>query len=373
MNIFFGKPFFIIASLFFFTACSERENKVPSLPAPEVIVSKPLQKMIVDWDEYVGRFEAIERVDIRSRVSGSLEDIQFDDGEFVKKGDILFVVDQRPYKIAVDRAQAQYQLAKKEYDRAVNLRKQRAIAQEELDRRAQEQIVALTTLEDARLNLEFTEVKSPIDGKVSRAFIDVGNLITGGSATATLLTTVVSTDPIHFYFDASEGELLRYVRLDRSGSRPGSDSNPNPIKIRLQDESEYLHEGQMDFVDNAIDTSTGTIEGRALVPNPDAIMYPGLFGRARLLGSGEYQALLLPDTAIGTDQSRKYVLVVNQENIVERRFIEPGGLHDDRLRIIRSGLAADDTVIINGLQRARPGATVAPTEQAAVVNSAAES
>ncbi len=343
-------------------ACQDAGVAAPPMPTPEVTVATPAKRQITDWDEYIGRFQAIERVEVRARVSGYLESINFDDGQIVSEGDVLFVVDPRPFKIDLDRARAQYELAVKEYARAVDLRKKRAIAQEVLDRRAQERSVTKAALDEAELNLEFTEVKSPINGRVSRSAVDVGNLITGGSADASLLTTVVSLDPIHFYFQGSESDLLRYIRLDRAGERPRSSTNANPLHVRLQDEDNYDHRGHMDFVDNELDASTGTIEGRAIIPNPDGVLYPGLFGRARLLGSGQYEALLVPDEVIGTDQSRRFVMVVGAENTAEMRFIEPGTLQDDGLRVVRQGLSENDRVVINGLQRARPGMAVVPVE-----------
>lgn len=352
-------PAILLITLLCLGCQDAKQNALPP-QAPEVIVAKPLKKKIIDWDEYTGRFQAIERVEVRARVSGYLDAIEFKDGQTVEQGQVLFVIDQRPFKIARDKAEAQYELAKKEYDRALDLRKKRAIAQETLDRRAQELQVTRASLDEAQLNFEFTEVKSPIGGRVSRSQIDVGNLITGGSANATLLTTVVSLDPIHFYFEGSESDLLKYIRLDRSGKRPGSDTNPNPVFTKLQDEEDYRHQGHMDFVDNEVDLSTGTIQARAIFPNPQGIIYPGLFGRARLLGSGEYQALLLPDEVIATNQSRKFVMLVGAENRAEMRFVKLGTLRDSGLRVILEGLHENDQVIINGLQRARPGAPVTP-------------
>ena len=332
------------------SACEEQKAAVSPPPPPEVEVALPLMKTITEWDEYTGRFEAVEHVDIRSRVTGYLEKITFKDGQIVKKGDLLFVIDPRPFKYALDRAQTQYSLAHKEFTRGENLVKTNAISAENFDRRRQVLKLALVTLNEAKLNLEFTQITAPIDGKVSEDFISVGNLVREND---TLLTRIVSVDPIHFEFETSQSQLLKYIRLDRAGKRPGSDTNPNPIYIKLQDEKEYLHLGRMDFVDNIVDSSTGTILGRALVPNPDAIIYPGLFGRARVIGSGEYEALLLPQKAINTDQSRKYVYVVNEENKAKRVYLELGPIWDNGLYIVRSGLVGNERVVISGIQRIR--------------------
>ncbi len=349
----------VLIALVVLTACQPDRQDANVAAPPEVIVATPLIKSIVDWDEYTGRFQAVERVEVRARVSGYLESIEFDDGQTVAQGDPLFVIDQRSFRIARDRAQAQYDLAVKEYDRAEELRSSRVIPQEEFDRRLQELKVAKASLDQAALDMEFTEVKAPISGRISTQEVDAGNLVI---ANETLLTTIVSQDPIHFIFEASERELLRYTRLDRSGQRPGSQDNPNPIFVKLYDEDEYVHEGYMDFVDNEVDLGTGTIQGRAILPNPGLVIYPGQTGRARLLGSGEYEAILVPDEVIGTDQSRKFVMVVGAENQAEMRFVTLGPLRDGGLRIIREGLVAGDRVIINGLQRARPGTLVTPVD-----------
>lgn len=341
--------------------CGGSDQSGGTPPPPEVTVASPLVKSIVEWDEYTGRFQAVNRVEIRARVSGYLESVEFDDGQIVEQGDLLFVIDQRPFRIALERARAQFSLADKEFERADELIGRNVIPQEDYDRRQQELAVARANMDQAQLDMQFTEVRSPITGRISTERVDVGNLVV---ANETLLTTVVSLDPIHFIFDASERELLRYTRLDRSGQRPGSQDNPNPIFVKLFDEEEYVHEGRMDFVDNEVDLGTGTIQGRAILPNPDRVIYPGQTGRARLIGSGEYDAVLVPDDIIGTDQSRKFVLVVGEDNTAQMRFVTLGPLRDNGLRIIREGLSTDDTVIINGIQRARPGNPVTPVEGA---------
>lgn len=339
-------------------ACEDDDaKKGAALP---VTVSTPVKEKLVEWDEYTGRFRALDRVELRARVSGYLEDIRFVDGQKVKKGDILFVIDQRPFRIALERADAAYDLAKKEYARYQRLAKTSASSQQALDERYQGLREAKADLEEAQLNLEFTEIKSPIDGRVSRHFVDKGNLISGGDIAATLLTTVVTDDPIHFYFDASEQDLLKYTRLDLEGKRISSRDKSRPVYVKLQDEVEFSHKGKMDFVDNEIDDSSGSIQGRALLPNPDGVLLPGLFGRLRLAGSGEYEAMLVPDEAIGSNQSQKIVFIVNKENVIEPKPVQLGPLHNGKWRIVRDGLSWDDRIVWAGVARVRPGMKVDP-------------
>lgn len=345
------------------SGCSqpESENQQQS-PAPQVDVSKPIQAVITEWDEYTGRFGAVEEVEIRARVSGYLEQVKFKDGQTVNKGDVLFIIDQRPFQIALKSAESRYALARKELERGNDLRKRNSISQEEVDRRLNELEIARATLDSAKLDIEFTEVKSPITGLVSRDLVNVGNLVNGSATNATLLTTVVSVNPIHFYFDASEGDLLKYMRLSQTDQRKSSRTTPNPVKIKLQDEDTYAHEGVMDFVDNRVNQSTGTIQGRAILDNSDGFILPGIFGRMRLLARENVSALLVPDAIIGTDQSRKFVYTVNDNNQVGRKFVKLGKLHTPELRVIVSGLEATDNIIVNGLMRVRPGMPTQPNE-----------
>lgn len=331
-------------------------------PAPEVTVAAPLLKEIVEWDEYTGRFQAVERVEIRARVSGYMDKVLFKDGQQVDAGQSLFVIDQRPFKIALDRATAQYELARKENERAESLQRTSAASVARLDQTVEALRASKADLDRAKLDMLFTEVKAPISGRISRNYVDVGNLVNGDTQAASLLTTIVSENPIHFYFEISEQQLLKYSRLDKNGSRTGSRDAAIPISIRLQDEKNFNHVGRMDFIDNEIDPGTGTMQGRAILDNPDGILAPGLFGRARLPGSGIYKAILVPEAAIGTDQSRKFVTIVNAEGKAEMRFVELGPIRASGLRIIRKGLSADDKIIINGLQRARPGTPVTVKE-----------
>ena len=358
------------------SACDDKkvEASVPQ-PPPEVDVALPVKRTITEWDEYIGRFEAIERVDVRARVTGYLMASKFKDGQIAQKGDVLFVIDPREFQATLDAAQAELNSASArlrrteiEYARNVRIFDKGAGAESDVENWRSERDIARAAEKSARarvrraqLDISFTEVKAPISGRVSRRMVDPGNLV---RANDTVLTRIVSVDPIHFYFEASQGDLLKYIRLDRAGKRPASYAHPNPIYLKLQDEGDFIHEGRMDFVDNVIDAGTGTILGRALVPNPDAIIYPGLFGRARLIGSGEYEAVLVPENAINTDQSRKFVYIVDDENKVQRAYIELGPMQEGRLYIVRSGLKGNERVVISGIQRIRRAdQPVTPLEQ----------
>lgn len=334
---------------YFLVSCGNSPGTTVQEPV-EVDVALPVKKKIVEWDEYTGRFQAIEEVDVRSRVTGYLNEIKFKDGQIVKKGDVLFVIDPRPFQYALDRATAELELAKKQYDRALKLQKSSFISAETIDQRYQEMQTAETRLNEARLNLEFTQVTSPIAGKISRYFVSVGNLVRMDD---TVLTRVVSFDPIHFYFEISQNDLLKYLRLAKEAKLPESKNYLNQILIKLQDEKDFTHKGAIDFLDNVVDRGTGTILERAIVPNPDGLIYPGLFGRARVEGSGEYEAILLPDKAINTDQTRKYVYVADEHNKVQRVYVELGPLRDSGFYVIRSGLKGNERVVISGIQRIR--------------------
>lgn len=345
-------------------------------PAPQVVVSQPVAKNVQEWDEYTGRFAAVEEVEIRARVSGYLTAVNFQDGQIVFKGDPLFVIDPRPYQAAADiaragvaQAQASVQLAQRELDRARDLRQTQAVSQAVLDTRSQQLqnaqaqlLAAQAQVRAAELDLEFTSVKAPVTGRVSNHRVSVGNLVSGGSAQSTLLTTIVSLDPIHFYFDADQASYLRYTRQSRSGERASSRDNPNPVILALPDEQGFAHKGHIDFVDNQIDDGTGTIRARAVFDNPDMVLTPGMFARLRLVGRPNYDGLLLPDAAIGTDQNRRFVYVLDKDNKATYRAVTTGPLIDG-LRVIRDGLAATDKVVVAGLQRVKPGAAVTPVEQ----------
>lgn len=347
-----------MASLMLLTACDDEKDKQAG--GPPVKVGAPIHKELTEWDEFTGRFRASNRVEVRARVSGYLDEVRFKDGEKVKQGDVLFVIDQRPFQIDLQSAQAAYVRAQKDYDRAKKLQQSSAGTVQLLDQRQQELNAARSALDRAKLNLEFTQVKSPISGRVSRHLVDVGNLVSGQDTGATLLTTVVATDPIDFYFEASEQELLKYIRLDRAGSRESSRTAKRHFFVKLQDEKDFVHEGVIDFVDNEVDPDTGTIQGRATFENADEVLLPGVFGRGRMAGSGRYEAMLVPDDVVGTNQTQKIVYVVNKDNAIEPRNVVLGPLHDGGLRIIREGLTDEDRVVMAGIMMVRPGMKVTP-------------
>lgn len=354
------------------TAC-DKPAQQPAASAPPVTVAQPTKRTVTDWDEFTGRFEAIQQVQIRARVTGFVTGIEFKDGAFVKTGDLLYVIDPRQYEATLEQARGQLadakakvELAERELARAEQLIKTQAVAETIVDQRRQQLesaqasvLQAEGALRRADLDVEFTKIKSPIDGRVSRHLVTVGNLVQGSESGATLLTSIVSLDPIHVYFDMDESIYLKNNRLWFEGRRPSSRDTPNPVQIILSGETKPSREGTMDFLDNRLDVGTGTLRGRALVPNQDLSILPGQFARVRVIGSAPYEALLLPDTAIASDQSRKIVFVVKGDDTVEAKPVTLGPL-DGGLRVIREGLAPDDRVIVEGLQRARIGAKVAP-------------
>lgn len=349
------------------TGCSNGAPP-PAPPPTQVTVAVPLQRNVVDWDEYIGRFEAIQDVELRPRVSGQIERVLFADGQRVTQGQPLFIIDPRPYRAALDQARAQVVRsqatlanAQSELARAKVLLDSQAISREEFETReasvrtaAADLAAARANREQAALNLGFTTVRSPITGRISDRRVSRGNLVADGQ---TVLTRVVSIDPIWFSFDGAESFYLKYLRQDRAGQRGSSRTTPNPVEIQLADESGYRWHGRMSFVDNALDTNSGTIRAHAVVANPDGFLTPGLFGRARLLGSGSYNAMLVPDEAILTDQTRKLVYVVGKDGKVQPRPVVTGPPVEG-LRVVREGIAPGDHVVINGLTRLQPGMPV---------------
>jgi RND family efflux transporter MFP subunit len=343
-------------------------------PAPPVTVAKPIAKRVVQWDEYTGRFEPVAQVEVRARVSGFVEQIHFRDGQTVKQGDLLFTIDRRPYELSaeaaaaeVQRAKAQVALAENEVERAEGLTRNQTITVRDLDTRRSNLAVARAglaaaeaNLKTAQLNLEWTLVRAPLAGRISDKRVDAGNLIQGGANGSTLLTTIVSLDPIHFVFEASEADYLRYTRQVATGARASGRENPLPVLVRLADETEWKREGRMDFVDNALNTRSSTIRGRAIFDNKEQWLTPGTFGRLRLFG-GEIDALLVPDAVMVADQTRRVVLTVGPDNKVVPKPVTLGPIVDG-LRVVRSGLSPDDRVIIQGLANpmVRPGAPVTP-------------
>ena len=343
-------------------------------PPPAVTVSQPIQRELVERDEFTGQFAAKEYVEIRARVSGYLTEIHFEDGQIVKEGDLLFVIDPRPYEatLAAARAQlaqanAQVDLATQQLSRSAELRKKDFEPASNYDQRVSDLKVAAAATESAKaairsaeLNVGFTRITAPLTGRISNHQVSVGNLVSGSDSAATpALTTIVSLDPIYFYFDMSEGDYLTYQRATAAGKLDEA-RDSSPVYVRLTDETEWPRRGLLNFIDNQVDRGAGTIRARATFPNSDFFVTPGQFGRIRIPASERYNAILIPDGAVVTDQSRKVVMTVKDDGTVEPKVVRPGPMTDDGLRIIRSGLAPTDRVIINGLVRARPGGKVTP-------------
>lgn len=355
-------------------ASAANPDRAQEPQAPTVTVAHPQVREIIEWDEFTGRFEAVERVELRARVSGYLESVHFEEGQIVDKGDLLFVIDPRPYEAAAARAEAeltqahsQLKLADLDLQRGERLLKQNAISQQEVDtRRATHQearanvAAAEAALRTARLELGYTRITAPVSGRISSRRVHVGNLIAAGEQ-GQALTSIVSLDPLHFVFDVSEAEYLRYVRLRGGQGRLTGDPGL-PAGLRLLDEKAWTHEGYIDFIDNSLDQNTGTLRMRAVFSNPDGLLRPGIFGRLRLPATDPQQALLIPDAAVMADQSAKMVMTVAGDGTVRPQPVELGPLHGD-MRIVRSGLSASDQVIVEGLLRARPGSKVTPQLQ----------
>jgi membrane fusion protein, multidrug efflux system len=356
------------------SGCGDKPPQQAASPAPPVTVAQPTKRTVTDWDEFTGRFDAVEEVQVRARVGGFVTDVEFRDGAFVNTGDLLYIIDPRPFEAVAEQADGQLadarakaELAKRDLDRGLALVQSSAVSEQVVDQRRQAlqaahaaETVAEGALKAAQLNIEFTHVVAPLGGRASRHLVSIGNLVTGSdNGGGTLLTSIVSLDPIYVYFDMDEATYLKYNRLYFEGKRPSSRENPNPVQVTLTGETKPSHDGKVDFLDNRLDVSTGTLRGRAVIPNKDYSILPGQFGRVRLIASAPYEALLLPDTAIATDQSRKIVFVVKDDDTVEAKPVVLGPL-DEGLRVVREGLKPEDRVIVDGLQRARVGAKVSP-------------
>ena len=402
-----------------FTGCS-RQTELPPAPPIEVVAGNPVKTPIVEWDEYVGRLEAIEFVEVRARVSGYLDAIYYDEGQLVREGDLLCIIDPRPFEAEanlaaaslseaqsqVEQAQAsereveaelkvaqsRLDLAKTLLVRAQALLAKQAIPEQDVDIRQSEQNQAQATveatsarlalartatisarsaqeaaearLELAQLNLGYTRIRAPISGRIGAREVTKGNIISGGVGQSTLITTIVSLDPIHCYFDADEQAYLKYQRLEQGPGGSAAATGKNPIFVGLTDEpDEFPHRGHLDFFDNRMDAETGTMRGQAILPNPNFELTPGLFARLRIPGSPRYDAVLIPDMAIGADQSEKFVLLVNDQGKVERRNITVGPAVRN-LRVVREGLNGTERMILRGLQRVRPGVDVVVKNEA---------
>jgi multidrug efflux system membrane fusion protein len=355
------------------SACGDKPPQQAAPGAPPVTVAQPVKRTVTDWDEFTGRFEAVEEVQVRARVGGFVNSVEFRDGAIVRTGDLLYTIDSRPFEAValqadgqLSDARAKAELAKRELDRALTLVVTSAVSESIVDQRRQTlqaahaaEMQAEGALKAAKLNIEFTHVLAPMTGRVSRHLVSPGNLVQGSEGSATLLTSIVTLDPIYIYFDVDEATYLKNNKLWFEGRRPSSRDTPNPVQVALTGDTKSSKEGTMDFLDNRLDVSTGTLRSRAIIPNKDFSILPGQFGRVRLIGSSPYEALLLPDTAIATDQSRKIVFVVKDDNTVEAKPVTLGPL-DEGLRVIREGLKPEDRVIVDGLQRARVGAKVTP-------------
>jgi RND family efflux transporter MFP subunit len=370
----------VLAAIALLAGCGQPQQQAGAPPPPPAVtVATPVKKTIIDKDEYVGRFVAVDAVEVRSRVSGYLEKVHFTDGQLLKQGDLLFTIDRRPFQNAVDQAranlaQAKANLAYAEGDlaRAQQLFRDRTISEQVFEQRTQakrtaEAAVAANeaAVRQATLDLEFTELRAPVAGRIGDRRVSPGNLVTGGTGgSTTLLATIVSTDPIRFEFTFDEAAYLRYSRLAGGGKDMARAATQTPVFLKLLDESSFSHQGKMDFVDNVIDRSSGTIRGRAVLANPDGLFTPGMFARVQVPGSPPYEALLVPDAAIGSEQVRKFVLVVDGENTARQKYVTLGQAVEN-LRVIKEGLGPDDRVIVNGLMRARPGQKVTPEVEGA--------
>src|ERR1700675_2283376 len=351
-------------------ACGGKSGGGPP-PPPQVTVAQVLEKRVKDWDEFTGRLQAVETVEIRPRVSGYIDKVAFTEGSLVKRGALLFVIDPRPYQAKYDHAAADVkrfktalELGSIELARVQRLKDSGAVSQEELDERkstvaqAEANVAGSEAAQEAALlNLNFTKVTSPVDGRVSRAEVTRGNLVTGGTNGGTLLSSVVSMDPIYLYFDADGQSYLRSTQTARAGE--STQAAGSPVQVGLANEEGFPHSGAVDFIDNQLNPQTGTIRARAVLQNNNGQFTPGLFARVQLLASGEYPAILIEDRAVNTDQSQKYVLLLGADNKIEYRKVTLGRVIDG-LRVVREGLKSGDVIVVNGAQRVHPGVTVTP-------------
>ena len=346
-------------------------------PPPKVTVAKPVQREVTDHDEYVGRFVAVNSVEIRARVSGYLDQVHFRDGQMVKQGDLLFTIDKRPFENTLAQARANLAQAKAnlafteaDLERGRLLSRDRTITEQVFEQRtqafrsAQASVAANeATVRQAGLDVEFTELRAPVAGRIGDRRVSPGNLVAGGTvASTTLLATIVSLDPIRFEFTMDEASYLRYERFSQSSKEVTGREGGVMVGLKLLDDKGFDHVGHMDFVDNVIERSSGTIRGRAVFANPTGVLTPGMFGRIRVPGSPTYDALLVPDAAIGTEQIKKFVLVVDKDNTAVARYVTLGQVTADNLRVIKGGLTASDNVVVNGLARVRPGQKVTPQD-----------
>ena len=359
-------------------------SKPASPKAPNVKIAQPLSQTVTEWDEYTGRVEAVNTVDVRARVSGYLEKVNFKAGDKVTKGDLLFLIDPKPFtaqlnyaEAELERAKSKYELAKNDLSRAERLFKAKAISEEEHDSRnkgLRETLAAVQSGEAnvyaAKLNLEFTKVRSPIDGRIARELITAGNVVTSTGTDATLLTTIVSINPVYVYVDADERSVLKYRRQAKKGGHGNLGDEKTPAELAIADELDFPHQGHLDYIAPREDSTTGTFSLRGVFANPDELLSPGFFARMRVRASAPYQAILIPDRAIGTDQAQRFVWMVIQDNQVEYRKVELGA-HIGESRVITQGLKSEEWIVVEGINKLRPGIQVVP-EHITLVDSAKE-
>lgn len=372
------------AATFALVACGQNPQQQAAPPPPAVTVALPIKRAIVDYDEYVGRFVAVNSVEVRARVSGYLDGVHFTDGQLVKEGDLLFTIDKRPFENALAQAranlaQARANLAYAEGDlqRGQQLVRDKTITEQTFEQRLQAKRTAEASVaaneaavKQAELDLQFTELRAPVSGRIGDRRVSPGNLVTGGSTgSTTLLATIVSIDPIRFEFTFDEASYLRYERLSAQSPDIATRGGSSQVRLKLIDEKDFVHVGRMDFIDNVIEKATGTIRGRAVFANKANVFTPGMFARIQVPGSPRYDALVIPDSAIGSEQARKFVYVVRADNSVTQKYVELGPLSEGD-RVVRDGLEPDDRVIVAGLMRVRPGMKVQPQTHAATAPTA---
>jgi len=364
------------------SAC-KKSGAPPARPPAPVTANQPVQRDVVEWDEYPGRLEAVDMVEVRARVNGYLESVHFKEGAEVKKGELLFVIDPRPYQAELDRAEAElrqaqtrFELASNDLVRAEKLLQSKAVSEEEADSRSKAKREAeaaiqmgRASVEVTKLNLDYTHVIAPIGGRISRKMVTEGNLINGNQGQATLLTTIVSLDPIYCSVDADERAVQKYQKLASEGKRERARNGQIPCELGLASEQGFPHHGVVDFMDNRVDPNMGTMRMRGVFPNEDRTLMPGFFGRLRVTGSAKYSALLIPDQAVGTDQAQKFVYVVNDKDEIEYRPVKLGPISDG-LRVVHEGIKPVDWVVVEGLMTIRPGSKVTPKKAAIVSGSA---